>query len=619
MAVCNIKKIEEDDSIDEHKKELECKLKIKTISRYQSIDKSIVSSNYKACQSNIDHMNSNDKKTIQSLPGNNKCIDCPTPNPTWASISHGTLHCFECIGKHRGLGVHISFARSIDLDTWDETQIDYMVKGGGGNEAFQSFMEGQGFELGSRDKIRQVYDSPMAQFYRDKVKARVEGRPEPTEVPSRYNKKEPNSTASSSAASSKPSNSLSSHLMQSNLVLPTPIQRFKAGFQYYTYRYILTPLKRHTILSSCTFLLYITSKCTTTFLSSTLSSSSLVISSAKYINSICRTIFLSTFSSILLASIYSIHWINTHRHEAFKSCQNLFQSRLNNGRIKRNNNKYDIYFPVAKDDNNNPMGTIGSTIQKAFLFYPESLIDITSYCNIMSKLSDHGNILIIVVNCNPPSRIVTPSPFSDQQTLNHGFRIIYEIETLMGINVKEWIVGGHGDGSIMALELRRLILRNKMKKVNVIEREKQKRMKCVVWGLSACYSPPLSLLEEEDTLFITASNDYIADNLRFERNIKECGILLPSNRQDIVSSTTSSMTSDDDGNISNPSSDMRKISYYNIQGGNHSGFGHYGPQSFPKNDGPCVISIEIQQKECWMRTLDFVLDRDPVLSSKKKD
>jgi Arf-GAP with coiled-coil, ANK repeat and PH domain-containing protein len=56
---------------------------------------------------------------LRSFAGNEQCADCKREDPQWASINMGTLLCIECSGIHRGLGVHISKTKSLELDKWD--------------------------------------------------------------------------------------------------------------------------------------------------------------------------------------------------------------------------------------------------------------------------------------------------------------------------------------------------------------------------------------------------------------------------------------------------------------------------------------------------------------------
>jgi ADP-ribosylation factor GTPase-activating protein 1 len=95
------------------------------------------------------------------------------------------IHSFD-----RGLGVHISFVRSVRMDAWTADQIKLMKQGG--NDRCNAFLQSHGtipnttapVEDSNRSSvIRQKYDSPAAELYKQVLKAEVQGTPVPTELP----------------------------------------------------------------------------------------------------------------------------------------------------------------------------------------------------------------------------------------------------------------------------------------------------------------------------------------------------------------------------------------------------------------------------------------------------
>eukprot|EP00941_MAST-03F_sp_MAST-3F-sp1_P005579 g5579.t1 len=123
---------------------------------------------------------------IRELKGNRVCCDCKSRMPQWASVSHGTLSCLECSGQHRSLGVHISFVRSVQMDSWNDRQIKALQMGG--NDRLNSFLKKHGVpvdELSIKDK----YDNPTAEAYRERLSARISKKPEPTGPVPKYQRK----------------------------------------------------------------------------------------------------------------------------------------------------------------------------------------------------------------------------------------------------------------------------------------------------------------------------------------------------------------------------------------------------------------------------------------------
>lgn len=112
-------------------------------------------------------------RELQAQTGNKTCVDCAQRNPQWASVSYGVFMCLECSGKHRGLGVHISFVRSVTMDSWTEAQLRKMEAGG--NDRLNDFLTARGVPKETPHVAK--YNSNAAAAYRDRIAALAEGKP----------------------------------------------------------------------------------------------------------------------------------------------------------------------------------------------------------------------------------------------------------------------------------------------------------------------------------------------------------------------------------------------------------------------------------------------------------
>jgi len=89
------------------------------------------------------------------------------------------------------------------MDSWTPQQMELMKRGG--NDRCNQFLQAHGVAQvmagGDREAVRQKYDSPAAELYKQVLKAQVEGRPVPTELPKREKEPQQSSSATTTTTS----------------------------------------------------------------------------------------------------------------------------------------------------------------------------------------------------------------------------------------------------------------------------------------------------------------------------------------------------------------------------------------------------------------------------------
>jgi len=453
--------------------------------------------------------------------------------------------------------MHVDFVRSLTLDSWKSEQVALM-KAGGNLKCFNSFKAskvpmavtdggGRNGLVNDSNDFLERYTHVGATKYKEQLLNEI--------VPSKSTIENPDSSPTKQLSDEEKDGIYRSARLDPTLawykpILPVITKLIALGVQV-VFGFPVFPLLL--LLGFARFVLY---------------------PDNTLLQGICWLVIFIPLVGSFLFGRYLYKTIINDRCPSFKSAQNLLSERIIRGRAIRIEGKYDVFLPSSTDENihndkkddGDDDGTKNKRI--GLILYPAPMVNHTAYAQIAAKISDKGNIIVVVMSMEPFRMNLD----SVENETKRALQVMYELlDIAPNYPVSEWTIGGHSLGSHVAIK--------------VAKATSPGISKAVLWG---CITRPL---------------DY-----------KSSTLSLPTNKIDVLllnGSEDKSVNSVPERNsiltILPPrgGSSARTI-HRTIPGGNHNGFGHYERPKNQKKDGNRTITLDEQQRIAVDETVQFL-------------
>jgi hypothetical protein len=258
-----------------------------------------------------------------------------------------------------------------------------------------------------------------------------------------------------------------------------------------------------------------------------------------------------------------------HRLDANPSARKAIVDGIQQNRVFIEPDFFDLFLPPSFAASPDATRSLTATAMKTgprlakvgLIFFPGALVEYRAYAGVARKLSDAG-IVVLIFNTERYHRLPLEIFGCNMANVKKAASML---EAKYNIHVKEWSCGGHSLGGYTAQQ--------------VVVHQPSFFRSIILWGV---YRELILGELDVNTLVVQATRDGVCKSFREGQN-----------REDFLESLTWI---------------QGRTLLYDIDGGNHSGFGDYPTQTFPIPDDERTISLEAMHTELAQVTSDFLLN-----------